>query len=270
MQPSCPSRWLASRRSDNKITIFACAHFTLHRIQQATPNATCDNLEEIKQHVQIVNESHRKEPDETRTRLDECRNEPESIKTEFVSFKEEVGNRFREMDAEIANLWETVNRLILDLNALTATNVVDAERNDAVEAEHGDAAEAEDDDSIFTVADIGNAFLKVFTEQELAKVEENLCGDLGQGNISHDLSQKSWQSFSPGEWLNDEIVNGFFKLLAERDEHLCQGTGKKRCHFFSSFFMAALLNCGNDWTAGLHNCQKVKKWTKKVPGMTGI
>ncbi|CAN0233793.1 unnamed protein product [Discosporangium mesarthrocarpum] len=59
-------------------------------------------------------------------------------------------------------------------------------------------------------------------------------------------------------WLNDEVINTFMKLLDARDQQLCGASpGRRRSHFFTSFFLTKLKGTG-------YNYQGVKRWTKKV------
>jgi len=74
----------------------------------------------------------------------------------------------------------------------------------------------------------------------------------------------------PNVWLNDELINYFLKnCLASRDEKLCsKQTGRKRSHFFNSFFVQTMFDEKNTNPAlrGKYNYKNVKRWSKKVPG----
>lgn len=51
-------------------------------------------------------------------------------------------------------------------------------------------------------------------------------------------------------------------MLSRRDEKLCEKEkGRRRSHFFKSFFITKLLD-----EAGGYRYQNVKRWSKKVPG----
>ena len=53
-----------------------------------------------------------------------------------------------------------------------------------------------------------------------------------------------------GEWLNDEIVNAFMKLLQEHNAT----RGHPKCHFFNSFFLPQL--------SGGHGFDVIRRWTQ--------
>ena len=61
------------------------------------------------------------------------------------------------------------------------------------------------------------------------------------------------------QWLNDEVINLFLKLLDARDRAKPEGDGTPRCHFLQSNFYTKLAesHAGYDYT-------KVRRWTKKV------
>ena len=62
------------------------------------------------------------------------------------------------------------------------------------------------------------------------------------GNDS--VTRKSMQTLRPGQWLNDEVINYFLKnCLANRDEIICaRQSGRKRSHFFNSFFVQEMFD----------------------------
>jgi len=84
------------------------------------------------------------------------------------------------------------------------------------------------------------------------------------------VQRESIQTLKPGQWLNDEVINYFLKnCLAKRDEKLCaKQPGRKRSHFFNSFFVQAMFDDKNNNTAlrGRYNYKNVRRWSKKVPG----
>lgn len=76
------------------------------------------------------------------------------------------------------------------------------------------------------------------------------------------VQRESLRKLRPGVWLNDEIIHYFLTLLAQRDAKLCsQQQGRRRCHFFKSFFLTKLLDDDKRY-----NYANVKRWSKKVPG----
>ncbi|KAL7468672.1 hypothetical protein ACHAXS_010029 [Conticribra weissflogii] len=84
------------------------------------------------------------------------------------------------------------------------------------------------------------------------------------------VQRASMQTLQPGRWINDEIINYFLKnCLAKRDELLCSTQpGRKRSHFFNSYFVQTMFDDKNVNPAkrGKYNYNNVKRWSKKVPG----
>ncbi len=56
------------------------------------------------------------------------------------------------------------------------------------------------------------------------------------------------QTLRPGQWLGDEVINHLQKnCLARRDEKLCaKEPGRRRSHFFNSFFMQTMFDEKNN------------------------
>merc|ERR1711957_59358 len=84
------------------------------------------------------------------------------------------------------------------------------------------------------------------------------------------VQRGSMQTLQRGSWLNDEVINYFLKnCLAKRDEMLCaKQPGRKRSHFFNSFFVQTMFDekNNNSRLRGKYNYKNVKRWGKKVPG----
>jgi sentrin-specific protease 1 len=84
------------------------------------------------------------------------------------------------------------------------------------------------------------------------------------------VQRGSMQTLRPGQWLNDEVINYFLKnCLAKRDEIICaRQVGRKRSHFFNSFFVQTMFDekNNNPNLRGKYNYKNVKRWSKKVPG----
>jgi Ulp1 protease family, C-terminal catalytic domain len=83
------------------------------------------------------------------------------------------------------------------------------------------------------------------------------------------VQRYSFRTLRPCEWLNDEVIHYFLVTLQRRDIQLChEQQGRKRTHFFKSFFMTKLLDEGNVNPAldGKYCYNNVKRWSKKVPG----
>ncbi|KDO25887.1 hypothetical protein SPRG_08829 [Saprolegnia parasitica CBS 223.65] len=51
-----------------------------------------------------------------------------------------------------------------------------------------------------------------------------------------DITRALIQCLRPGQWLNDEIINFYFQMLAERDVSVSAALGIRGSHFFNSFF----------------------------------
>ena len=67
------------------------------------------------------------------------------------------------------------------------------------------------------------------------------------------------------EWLNDEVINFFFRSLEKRDDEWCQDVrGKKRSVFFNTHFIAALMqeDSDNKNERGVPNHERVKNWPR--------
>jgi sentrin-specific protease 1 len=88
-------------------------------------------------------------------------------------------------------------------------------------------------------------------------------GDEVVASVETDSVQRdSLRTLRPGIWLNDEVIHYFLTLLAQRDAELCKlQQGRRRCHFFKSFFLTKLLDDDKRY-----NYANVKRWSKKVPG----
>lgn len=84
---------------------------------------------------------------------------------------------------------------------------------------------------------------------------------------SDSVQQSSMWTLQSGQWINDEVIHYFLLMLTKRDEDLCQkDPGKRRSHFFKSFFITKILNEGHHTLDGKYEYKNVKRWSKKVPG----
>jgi hypothetical protein len=78
------------------------------------------------------------------------------------------------------------------------------------------------------------------------------------------VQRKSIHTLRPKEWLNDEVIHYFYSMLAKRDEALSAANpGRKRSHFFKSFFFTKLFDEG---ATNEYKYSNVESWSKKVPG----
>jgi len=64
---------------------------------------------------------------------------------------------------------------------------------------------------------------------------------------------KDLRTLQPGTWLNDEVINFWFAMLAERDAQLAK---PKRSLFHNTFFVAKLAENG-------YNYRNVRRWTRE-------
>ena len=120
-----------------------------------------------------------------------------------------------------------------------------------------------------------SSLLRPLSDEEQSIVQNAIYGIGPPTEILASLDADSVQRASmhrlqPGQWLNDEIINYFLKnCLSKRDEKLCaQQPGRRRSHFFNSFFVQNLFdekNANYD-KRGKYNYNNVKRWSKKVPG----
>ena len=110
-------------------------------------------------------------------------------------------------------------------------------------------------------------------EQEIVDSAVNGIGPLAETLARQDansVQRSSMQRLQPGTWLNDELINYYLKIcLTKRDEMLCaKQPGRKRSHFFSSFFVQTMFDEKNKdrKLQGKYNYNNVKRWGRKVPG----
>lgn len=117
--------------------------------------------------------------------------------------------------------------------------------------------------------------MRPFTDEEQRTVNAAVRGVGPESEVlaRHDadsVQRGSMQTLEYGTWLNDEVINYFLKIcLAKRDEALCaKQPGRKRSHFFNSFFVQTMFDEKNNNAAlrGKYNYKNVKRWGKKVPG----
>jgi len=92
--------------------------------------------------------------------------------------------------------------------------------------------------------------------------------DPDDSNGRDTVKRESMQTLKPKTWLNDEVINYYLKVcLAKRDEALCNGEqGRKRCHFFNSFFLQSMFREEYTIRSGEYDYSQVQRWSKKAPG----
>jgi sentrin-specific protease 1 len=179
-------------------------------------------------------------------------------------------------------LW---NRVFSQPHHLTPTPIKEAESRldekiQALEASRTSKADEllarrQEEEQKRQAAQRASSLLRPLTDEEESIVQKALYG-IGPPNeilASHEadsVQRSSLQRLQPGQWLNDEIINYFLKnCLAKRDEKLCSlQPGRKRSHFFNSYFVQTLFDEKNNNPAlrGRYSYKNVKRWSKKVPG----
>jgi hypothetical protein len=85
------------------------------------------------------------------------------------------------------------------------------------------------------------------------------------------VQRRSMQTLRQGIWLNDEVINYFLKnCLNSHDIKICakEPGRRRRSHFFNSFFVQTMFDEKNinKKLSGKYNYEKVKGWSKNVPG----
>jgi len=117
--------------------------------------------------------------------------------------------------------------------------------------------------------------MRLLTPEEQSIVDEAIRGSGPDSEIlssqgADSVQRGSMRTLGRNSWLNDEVINYFLKnCLAKRDEMLCtKQPGRKRSHFFNSFFVQTMFDEKNSDSnlAGKYNYKNVKRWGKKVPG----
>jgi hypothetical protein len=117
--------------------------------------------------------------------------------------------------------------------------------------------------------------LRPLTPEETQIVKNAIYGigpkdDILASQDADSVQRESMHRLQPGQWLNDEVINYFLKnCLAKRDEKLCaKQAGRKRSHFFNSFFVQTMFDEKNSNSSlrGRYNYKNVRRWSKKVPG----
>jgi Ulp1 family protease len=99
--------------------------------------------------------------------------------------------------------------------------------------------------------------------EELALANDGLWGDGSSGEVlasrfSVDLTRGQLQCLRPGEWLNDEVINFYYKLLQERSN--MGVSGGLKCWFPNSFFWPKL----SGKNSKEYSYKEVRRWTIKA------
>eukprot|EP00931_Biecheleriopsis_adriatica_P117029 TRINITY_DN92594_c0_g1_i1.p1 TRINITY_DN92594_c0_g1~~TRINITY_DN92594_c0_g1_i1.p1 ORF type:complete len:480 (+),score=93.91 TRINITY_DN92594_c0_g1_i1:50-1441(+) len=96
-------------------------------------------------------------------------------------------------------------------------------------------------------------------EQKLA--DAGLWGDGSPDEIvasrfNVEVTRRQLECLRPGEWLNDEVINFYYKLLQERGKSLSDAP---KCWFTNSFFWPKLSGDNKEY-----NYKEVRRWTIKA------
>ena len=103
---------------------------------------------------------------------------------------------------------------------------------------------------------------RLFYEKQSDKnILRSIYGTTLQGKGADTITVSSFNRLDEGKWINDEIINFYFKLLQMRDTILCNsGERKRQSYFFNTFLNTQLSdNVSYQYTF-------VKRWSKHVPG----
>ncbi|KAL3770402.1 hypothetical protein ACHAW5_002319 [Stephanodiscus triporus] len=122
--------------------------------------------------------------------------------------------------------------------------------------------------------DYAMKLMRPFTAEEQTVVDDALKDGPPEEILAKQgadsVQRSSMQTLCPGQWLNDEVINYFLKIcLVRRDKKMCTtDTGRRRSHFFSSFFIQKMFDEKSEdpELRGRYNFDNVKEWSKKVPG----
>ena len=130
------------------------------------------------------------------------------------------------------------------------------------------AAREQAEEEAAAQANRASTLLRDLTDDEADIVRDAIYGigrpdEILATSDTDSVERQSLHKLQPGVWLNDEVIHYFLLMLARRDAELAakQQPGRKRCHFFKSFFITKLLD-----EAGGYNYKNVKRWSRKVPG----
>ena len=106
--------------------------------------------------------------------------------------------------------------------------------------------------------------VRPLTDDEKLIVKEAVYGGGSDAEIlaradNDSVQRKSMRTLQRGCWLNDEVIHYFYLMLSRRDEQTCKGEGKRRSHFFKSFFLTKLFDEG---ATDQYKYANVKRWSK--------
>jgi len=104
--------------------------------------------------------------------------------------------------------------------------------------------------------------VSALTPAEVKLADEGLWGggspdEVLASRFSVNLTRRQLECLRPGEWLNDEVINFYFKLLQERSSNM---QGAPSCWFTNSFFWPKLSGNKNKE----YSYKEVRRWTTKA------
>jgi len=102
------------------------------------------------------------------------------------------------------------------------------------------------------------------TEEEVELSQRGLDRSADQHEVivsrfKVDLTRERLSCLFPCMWLNDEVINFYFKLLQERTRSI---KGMPKCWFANSFFWTGL--CGGSEWPYTYSYGRVRRWTRKA------
>mmetsp|Transcript_30771 Transcript_30771/g.55045 ORF Transcript_30771/g.55045 Transcript_30771/m.55045 type:complete len:401 (-) Transcript_30771:54-1256(-) len=99
------------------------------------------------------------------------------------------------------------------------------------------------------------------TDEEHRLAESGLWGEGSPNEViasrfSVEVTKRQIECLRPGEWLNDEVINFYYKLLQERGKFIDDAP---KCWFTNSFFWPKLSGNNKEY-----NYKEVRRWTIKA------
>ncbi|CAJ1449360.1 unnamed protein product [Effrenium voratum] len=101
----------------------------------------------------------------------------------------------------------------------------------------------------------------VITPEEKQLADDALWGqgsadEVVASRFSVEVTRRQVECLRPGEWLNDEVINFYYKLLQERSKTVA---GSPKCWFTNSFFWPKLSGNNKEYSY-----KEVRRWTVKA------
>mmetsp|Transcript_23014 Transcript_23014/g.54619 ORF Transcript_23014/g.54619 Transcript_23014/m.54619 type:complete len:556 (+) Transcript_23014:112-1779(+) len=216
-------------------------------------DTTQDDLESIKQTLRVYYEENKnafarwKQVTEQVNTYDGCLGEVEG---RVAALEGRVGT----VEEQVAVLRGQIEALKLERSAATDS------ATDTAKIVEPDTSDTEDFDAKVHRG-ISNELLEEF---------EQLCSQ-GSNKAAARFSQAKFsgadlQTLLPGNWLNGDIIDAFFKLLKKRDKNLNGDCAD--CGFLTSYFYTKLTE-GAPASTDMYNYETVNKWGTSAGGIFG-